>query len=1050
MRAAARPLTVHAATLAAIMLALALMMTATPAPAGATSDEPGDPADLTEVRATTDRAGTATRDGLPAVASGPRPGPDALYLPAPRAPQLENTGPWQADPILISGTHAYRDGEWLYQDFLFDDHGATGVIDSGEPYGISTNLYSPRGGTFTYPDDERYRHNAADLVELRITALVDATALRVTLNTMVEPDLTALTIALGDAGEHAWPAGAGVTSPAEVFLTAVGDTATLVDAATGEDIGGATSTVDLERRQVDLRIPHTAWDPGTDTVPVTIGVGLWDAEAGTYLAPQPGPANETTPGGGLPGGPALVNVGPRLEEPTPLLAGVTMADTAAGARALAPWWRDRQQSLQLTQGDLAPFATEVDFAKLGNGTTDEATIPTAGPMDRIHASRYIFGQGVEPERICFAISSTPTEPGTECQGRYVGQLQPYAIYVPEGEPPAGGWGITLLMHSLSANHNQYLGTANQVQLGERGEGHVVITPEARGPDGFYTGIPEATTFEAWADAARHYPINADKAAASGYSMGGFGTYRLLARWPDLFAGGFTVVGAPGTVEDQLRSLTGIPFLSWNAAADELVNIQTSEEAHAALVEAEIVHTHDLFVGADHLTLAGNDEYTPGAEFLGDLTVDRDPATVRYVLDPSEDSRDVVADHAYWLSGLTLADPDGGVGEVEVHSGASGEGRPGAVEVVQGGGVLTGGQNQAMPYIRRDVVPAEGSAGSPADRLEVTASNIATITVDPLRAGVTCAAEVVVDSETPVEVVLDGCGPTTVGRVAGPTRIDTAVAASRAAFIDGRASAAVIARADDFADALAGGPLAVASNAPLLLSWADDVPAATMDELARALPEGATVHVLGGTAALSTTVTDELAEAGWDVVRHAGATRFETSVRIAEAIGSPDAVVLADGTSFADAVVAAPRAAASDGALLLTAGATMPAEVAEAIGGRDVVTVGPAASAAHPTAAAAFTGAVSGSVAVDVATHFAEPRRVGIARGDDFADALAGGALLGRDPAGPILLVGTDAVPAPVRTWLADTDRLDHLVLLGGTAAISPAVEADLRTLVAAD
>ncbi len=74
-------------------------------------------------------------------------------------------------------------------------------------------------------------------------------------------------------------------------------------------------------------------------------------------------------------------------------------------------------------------------------------------------------------------------------------------------PPADGYGLTILMHSLSANYNQYLATANQSQLGDRGAGTIVITPEARGPDGFYKGIPEATTFEAWADIARHYPID---------------------------------------------------------------------------------------------------------------------------------------------------------------------------------------------------------------------------------------------------------------------------------------------------------------------------------------------------------------------------------------------------------------------------------------------------------------------------------------------------------------------------------------------------------------
>ncbi|MCW2706983.1 MAG: putative penicillin acylase, partial [Frankiales bacterium] len=104
---------------------------------------------------------TRTTPGLPTVASGHRPGPDALYAPAPAAPQLESTGPWKAAPILVSGGASYRDGEWLYQDFLFDDHGATGTPDPNSPYGASTHLYSPAGGTFTYPSDKRYADNAA-------------------------------------------------------------------------------------------------------------------------------------------------------------------------------------------------------------------------------------------------------------------------------------------------------------------------------------------------------------------------------------------------------------------------------------------------------------------------------------------------------------------------------------------------------------------------------------------------------------------------------------------------------------------------------------------------------------------------------------------------------------------------------------------------------------------------------------------------------------------------------------------------------------------------
>ena len=35
--------------------------------------------------------------------------------------------------------------------------------------------------------------------------------------------------------------------------------------------------------------------------------------------------------------------------------------------------------------------------------------------------------------------------GAKCIGRHVGQLQPYALYVPKKSQPGGGWGMTLLL-----------------------------------------------------------------------------------------------------------------------------------------------------------------------------------------------------------------------------------------------------------------------------------------------------------------------------------------------------------------------------------------------------------------------------------------------------------------------------------------------------------------------------------------------------------------------------------------------------------------------------
>ena len=92
----------------------------------------------------------------------PRPGPDILYAPAATSPQLQNTGVWKADPILVSGATSYRDGEFVYQDFLYDDHGANaGQRDPGDPRSGDDTFSSPNG-TYTYPTNPVYAQNAAD------------------------------------------------------------------------------------------------------------------------------------------------------------------------------------------------------------------------------------------------------------------------------------------------------------------------------------------------------------------------------------------------------------------------------------------------------------------------------------------------------------------------------------------------------------------------------------------------------------------------------------------------------------------------------------------------------------------------------------------------------------------------------------------------------------------------------------------------------------------------------------------------------------------------
>jgi len=713
---------------------------------------------------------------LPEVPSGARPGPDLLYAPAVDAPQLQNAAPWTAPPILVSGAQAYRRGEFLYQDFLFDDHGAAGNLDPTDPFSEVENMFAPKRGTLTYPTGTAtYANNAADLVELRIKPLRDATAIRVTLNTLKAAGKTAFTVAIGDSdAPRPWPHGAGVSSPAQYFLTVHGNSAELLDAGSGAPVTPAPSAVvDMTRRQIDVRIPHAAWNPGTATVRFAAGAGLWDGDS--YATPG-AVASATAPGGSNPAGAALFNIAFRATEPVPHInfPGVanTIVEGHVGVVADGSWWRERRQADVLASGDVSSFSARVDFAKLAKRADDDSGVPQRGHIDRIFASRYEFGQGVDYDQKCIL---SLVGSGTDCTGRQVGRLQPYGLYVPDKPLPAKGYGLVVSMHGLSANYNEFLGSVEAEQLGERGGGSIIAAPEGRGPDGSYKSYAEADVFEMWADVARNYRLDPELTDVSGYSMGGGGTYRLASRWPDLWARAFPIVGPPTSAE-TFKVLRNIPIMAWYAQTDELVGPEMSEEAYSNAQGAGIRYDHWVFVPAGHITIGNNDEFAPAAAFLGDHRVDRDPAHVTYVVDPGQDSKaQSPADHAYWLSGMSVR-TGGAIGTVDARSRGKGVGDAPVLAPAYGAGTLNGGSHGPLPYTRRTLAWGPVPATAKANEIELVATNVAALTIDAPRAGVGCDAKVNVTSDGPVKVTIGGCdvvaalpkGRASVGCVRGAT------------------------------------------------------------------------------------------------------------------------------------------------------------------------------------------------------------------------------------------------------------------------------------------
>lgn len=689
---------------------------------------------------------------LPVVAHGHRPGPDILYAPAPKAPQLENVAPFTAPPILVSGATSYRDGEFLYQDFLHDDRGAAGSADSTDPTSGATLQWKAKAGTLTYPTDPVFANNAADLVELRVRPGAQATAFRVTLNSLVDPERVGFTIAIGDSpAPRAWPHEANVSSPAERFLTVHGSHAELTDAATGAPQTPAPEvTVDVTRRQFTVLVPHQSWDPGRGQVRLAAGVGLWDQAADTYL--QPGStATDTKPGGAASNGAALFNVAFRSSEPLPAgpPPGATLIDTSIAGGVNPAWWRELAQSKALADGDLSPFSASVDFGKLAERADDDSGVPSTGPIDRILASQRELGQGIVTDNLCGRFPA-------HCDGALPEQLQAYTVYVPPGKPPpAGGYGLTLLLHALNENENEYDGSHYQSQLGDRGSGYLVVTPSGRGPDGDYTDAAEANVFETWADVARHYPLDPGRTTLSGYSMGGGGTYRLMSRWPDLFPRG-AAVGAATTPEQTglVAALRNNPILTWVADGDEGTTPDRQQSAIENQTALGLDFTFDTFSTGDHGTLPANDEFGPFATFLGDARATLNPPHVTYGIVPAYDfpAAGVVADHAYWLSGLRSRDAKKN-STIDIRSEDFGVGDPVPSALETAPGVLTGGRFGAMSYVERRVTRSAPAAAPARDRLVVQASNIVAATVDAKRARVSCAPDIALTGDGPLDLTI---------------------------------------------------------------------------------------------------------------------------------------------------------------------------------------------------------------------------------------------------------------------------------------------------------
>lgn len=168
------------------------------------------------------------------------------------------------------------------------------------------------------------------------------------------------------------------------------------------------------------------------------------------------------------------------------------------------------------------------------------------------------------------------------------------------------------------------------------------------------------------------------------------------------------------------------------------------------------------------------------------------------------------------------------------------------------------------------------------------------------------------------------------RTGGETRVETAIASSKALYPAGGSDDVVLVNLSRTVDGLSASYLAGLKNAPILYTDTDSAPQATRDEIKRLGAKR--VWLVGGTSVISQSQEDAI-KVDYQVTRFGGGDRYETAAKVATA--SPYAVervYITSGTSLADAVTVGPQAWANNTPILLTEAGSVPKATQDALAG----------------------------------------------------------------------------------------------------------------------
>ena len=700
--------------------------------------------------ATAAPAPAAKAPALRAVAGMPDQVPAAALKVEPTLPVPKGWPFPEAFP-RTSGTGRLAGGASFWSDFLYDDQGAVTTPLAAQSKAIAS-LAPPDGG-YTYPAGDASL-NGADVFRNAVALDGDASYWRVDWNTLVDPDVPIAvwgldTNASTQNGVRDWPAATGVRSAGlDRALVVSSRGAWLVDARSGDRVDVSRGlTVDPTARSFVVRIPRSML-PVAGTWRVRLAAGLAD-EAGDAMAPATGAQS---------GQPAVYNVSYRSVEQEPqqykhgILPNRTGTSAALRAADQGNYWMEDHQAEALAQGDVSAFGTDVVWSELAARRSTPEPLVT-GWSNRWFVSSLDLGQGVVEDE----------GGGTgDLRPNYLGRVQPYGVYVPTTYRPGTPTPLTWMLHSLSVQHNQY-GALDPMQVLQTCEDRrsICATILGRGPDMWYFDEAEVDFWEVWNRLATTYTLDPDRTVISGYSMGGYGSYKLGLTYPHLFAKGMSLAGPPTCgirVSGEIRTpsnegrctdegdtglLVGnarhVPFVIASGVLDELVPFTSILEQVDEFDSRGYRYHAEYYPAEGHIPYAAKDAFARPTSELGRTTRQAVAARIDYSWFPNlaRPELGIGSVGVYWLDKPVARSSDpGALATVRAHSRALDD-----WEVTVHKSETADVPGDPSPAVVIDQTWQREALAAKADALSLELEGVASVEVDGVEAGLSRASRI---------------------------------------------------------------------------------------------------------------------------------------------------------------------------------------------------------------------------------------------------------------------------------------------------------------------